>query len=101
MATATALGEDAYAHGWREICERNPSVPPEKHILVLLFCNAVTVTSDLIDAGVEMLQSRPELDSAVSVSKYNMWSPLRARKLDSDGLPSHLYPSRYLETLRH
>ena len=92
LATATALGEDAYAHGWREICERNPSVAPESHILVLLFCNAVTVTSDLIDAGVEMLKARPELDSAVSVSKYNMWSPLRARKLDSDGLLKPFVP---------
>ena len=36
-----------------------------------------------------------EIDSAVTVSKYNMWSPLRARKVDEDGL---LRPFVPLET---
>jgi hypothetical protein len=55
-------------------------------MLVLLFCNAPTVSSQLIDEGIEALRARPELDSAVSVSAYNMWSPLRSRRVGSDGL---------------
>jgi len=53
---------------------------------VLLFCNAPTVSPEQIALGVENLRSNAELDSAVTVSRYNMWSPLRARKVDNNGL---------------
>lgn len=53
--------------------------------MVLLFCNAVTVLSETIDEGIKVLRENPELDSAVTVSRYNMWSPLRARKIGDDG----------------
>ena len=39
----------------------------------------------MIDNGVELLRGEPSFDSAVTVSRYNMWSPLRARRLDPDG----------------
>ena len=32
-----------------------------------------------------MLRDNPKLASAVTVSRYNMWSPLRARRMDSEG----------------
>ena len=38
------------------------------------------------------MRSRPELDSAVTVSCYNMWSPLRARKIADDGLLQPFVP---------
>ena len=38
-----------------------------------------------IQKGIEILRNQPEFDSAVTVSRYNMWSPLRARKLVTDG----------------
>ena len=60
--------------------------------MVLLFCNAPTVSAGLIDQGVELLRARPEFDSAVSVSRYNMWSPLRARKETADGTLSPFVP---------
>ena len=34
----------------------------------------------------------PEYDSAVTVSKYNMWSPVRARKINSSGLLEPFVP---------
>src|SRR4029077_11159832 len=52
---------------------------------VLLFANAATVSGEHIDAGVATLRDDPTFDSAVTVSRYNMWSPLRARKLAGDG----------------
>jgi len=64
-------------------------------IIVLLFCNAVTVTSELIEEGIRVLRENPEIDSAVSASTYNMWSPLRARKIGDDGL---LHPFVPFET---
>ena len=55
-------------------------------LMVLLFCNAATLLPKTIDEGIRVLRKNPELDSAVTVSRYNMWSPLRARKVNSEGL---------------
>ena len=51
----------------------------------LLFANAPAITSKMIDKSILILQKNKKLDSVVSTSVYNMWSPLRARKLDKDG----------------
>lgn len=85
LCTDEALGEDAYRHGYEVIKERLATDGEEIEMIALLFANAATITSELIDEGVEILRADPELDSAVTVSRYNMWSPLRARKLDDDG----------------
>lgn len=55
-------------------------------LVVLLMCNAPTVTSQTLSEGIRILKEHPEYNSAVTVSKYNMWSPLRARKEGADGL---------------
>ena len=89
LCTKEALGEHAYVHGYKSIKEKNGK---EIELLVLLFCNAPTVTSDIIDKGIEMLRNNPDYDSAVTVSCYNMWSPLRARKIDGDGLLKPFVP---------
>ncbi len=93
LCTNEALGEDAYVHGYFEIKNRNKEKDVE--LMVLLFCNAPTVSSELIDKGIKVLKEHPEYDSAVSVSCYNMWSPLRARKIGVDGL---LHPFVPFET---
>jgi len=84
LATSSALGEHAYVHGYEEIKKRNPGSVIE--IIVLLFCNGATVTPETISEGIRVLRNNPEIDSAVTVSRYNMWSPLRARKKDKEGL---------------
>ena len=89
LATKEALGEDAFVHGYRYICDQLGKAP---EMVVLLFCNAPTILAETIDAGIEVLLGNPELDSAVTVSAYNMWSPIRARKLDSDGLLQPFIP---------
>jgi hypothetical protein len=86
LATAAALGEDAFVHGYRGIKEAVAQQGGEVELMVLLFCNAATVLGKTIDAGIEILRRQPEYDSAVTVSRYNMWSPLRARKIGADGL---------------
>jgi len=45
-----------------------------------------------------VLRANPEYDSAITVSRYNMFSPVRARKIGDDGLlhpfiPFENYPS--------
>ena len=82
LCTPEALGEDAYKHGYEVIRER---VGGEIEMLALLFANAPTVSGELIDRGVEVLRADPTLDSAVTVSRYNMWSPLRARRQTEEG----------------
>lgn len=85
LATPEALGEDAFRHGYEVIRDRLADEGDEVELMVLLFANAPTVTGELIDRGVEALRADPSLDSAVTVSRYNMWSPLRARRLTPEG----------------
>ncbi len=82
LCTKTALGEHVFVHGCEEISKREG--PQE--LIVLLHCNSATVTAEVIDEGVRVLRENSSYDSAVSVSKYNMWSPLRARRIGPDGL---------------
>lgn len=96
LSTAEALGEEVFAHGYRFIRSELQTEGKTLELLVLLFCNAPTVTSDLIEEGIRALREKPERDSAVSVSVYNMWSPLRARKIGKDGL---LHPFVPFETI--
>lgn len=83
LCTSQALGEDVYVHAYAHT-KKGLNEPID--LIVLLMCNAATITSALIDEGIQILQSNPDYDSAVSVSSYNMWSPLRARKVGDDNL---------------
>lgn len=83
LATKQALSQDAFKHGYDTIQE---SVKPDNvDMIILLFANGATITPGIIDKGIEALRANPKLDSAVTVSRYNMWSPLRAHKI-VDGL---------------
>jgi CMP-N-acetylneuraminic acid synthetase len=82
LFTDGALFEDALEHAYFEAKRR---IGQEPAYVVTLMCNAATVNSALIDAAVDMLEADPEADSAVSVSVFNMYSPLRARKLNAGG----------------
>ena len=88
LCTKKALGEEAFVHGYKKIVQ---SHGPQE-LLVLLFCNVGTISPQIIDVGIEILRKNPAYDSAVSVSKYNMWSPLRARRIDQDGLLKPFVP---------
>lgn len=79
-----ALGEDVYVHAYHFI--KNANIKQNIEMLVLLMCNAPTITSGVISEGIKVLRNNPDYDSAVSVSVYNMWSPLRARRIDRGGL---------------
>jgi CMP-N-acetylneuraminic acid synthetase len=82
LATAEALGDDAYKHGYEEIIK---FIGQKPEFLVLMFCNAPTITPEQISRGINMLRNDSSADSAVTVSKYNMYSPTRARKVDKNG----------------
>jgi molybdopterin-guanine dinucleotide biosynthesis protein A len=90
-----ALGENVFVHGYREIKKELERYKQSVELIVLLHCNSPTILSETLDEGVRILLEHPEYDSAVTVSRYNMWSPLRARKIGSDGL---LHPFVPFET---
>ena len=82
LATSESMPEDVFVHGYEFI----KSHTKEKiEFIVILMCNAVSVLPETIDNGVEILRSKKDFDSAVTVSGYNMFSPIRARKIGKDG----------------
>jgi hypothetical protein len=83
LASKEALGEDAYVHAHQVISAEVGADDPEAY--VLLMANAVTVSPAQLTEGLTVLREHPDIDSAVTVSRYNMWSPLRARRAMSDG----------------
>jgi len=92
LADKAALGEHAYQHAHGVIVEElaKQGIVPE--LYVLLMANAPTISAELIEQGIKILRDNPDYDSAVTVSCYNMWSPLRARKEDAEGLLQPFVP---------
>lgn len=86
LATKSALGEHAFVHGYEVIRDSLASAGEKLELIVLLFANGATIRAETIDEGVRVLREDPELDAAVTVSCYNMWRPLRARRIGDDGL---------------
>ena len=84
LTNSQALGEDVYEHGYFEIKKMLNLSSKNIEFIVLLMANAPTVTGKLIDQGINILRKNKNFDSAVSTSVYNMWSPLRARKIDKN-----------------
>jgi CMP-N-acetylneuraminic acid synthetase len=92
LCTDAALFEDALIHGYNEAVKRRGKKPD---LVVILMCNVITVDNALIDTAIEALRDDPKADSAVTVSKLNMYSPLRARRQDEKG---YLQPFVAFET---
>lgn len=86
LCTKEALGEDAFKHGYEYI---RKELKKDVEFIVLLHCNGPCVLAGQIDEGVKVLRANSGYDSAVTVSEYNMYSPIRARRIGEDGL---LYP---------
>lgn len=75
--------EQVIQNGYEEIKNRFDQ-PIEA--LVVMIANAPTVTDKLINQGVEILRSQPELDAVISVSKHNEYHPHLALQLTQTGL---------------
>ena len=92
LASDAALGEDAYVHAHGVVQADAQREGVHVQMYALLMANAVTVTSEQISEGIAVLRERPDVDSAVTVSCYNMWSPLRARRITDEGLLQPFVP---------
>ena len=82
LNTSKALGDHVFEYSYNQVKNRNKK---KIKLVVLLFANAPTINFKLIDKGIALLKKNKYFDSAVTTSVYNMWSPLRARKLTADG----------------
>ena len=109
LSTSKALGEDVYQDAYFRIKESLKKENKKIDMIVLLMANAGTINSSLIKQGILMLKKNKRLDSAVSTSVYNMWSPVRARRINKNGflepfVPFNKYPKKLklvaIETLK-
>ncbi|MFC1517604.1 cytidylyltransferase domain-containing protein [Candidatus Margulisiibacteriota bacterium] len=89
LCTKEAHGEDVFVHGYKYIKEQ---LQKPIETMVLLHCNAPCVLPSQIDEGIKILKENKEIDSAVTVSKYNMFAPTRARRITSSGLLDPFIP---------
>ncbi|MBF0361120.1 MAG: cytidylyltransferase [Oligoflexia bacterium] len=94
LCTKDALGEDAFKHGFEYIEDKCRTVNESLDLIVLLFCNAATFLAKHIDEGIEILKKDTEgcFDSAITISKYNMFSPVRARRITKIGSIRQMQP---------
>ena len=85
LATSKALGENVFEHAYFVAKKKLLDEGYKINFVALLFANAPNVTGKLIKEGISILSKKKYFDSAVTTSVYNMWSPLRARKLSKNG----------------
>lgn len=98
LCTKEAHGEDAFVHGYKYIREE---LGKDVEFMVLLHCNAPCVLPEQISEGIRVLREHPEYDSAVTASRYNMYSTVRARRIGDDGLLHPFIPfENYPENMR-
>lgn len=83
LATPDALTEDTLTHAFEQM---ENQVEERIDIVSLGFANAPHIPPGMIDEGIEALQEDDSLDSAFSVSEYNMFTPLRARQVNDEGV---------------
>lgn len=93
LCSDKALSSDVYIHAYNIAQDENKNKIID--IIVILMCNAPMITTKTLTKGISILKKNPKYDSAVTVSKYNMWSPIRARRIGDDGL---LHPFVPLES---
>jgi len=77
----TALGEDVFRDSYLKIKKLLLNQGKKIELIVLLMANAGTINSALLKKGIKILRKNKKYDSAITTSVYNMWSPIRSRKL--------------------
>lgn len=92
LATDQALHQDAIVYGYEYMVNE---LGLDVEIIVILLCNSATVTSGIIDKGIETLLSDESIDSCVTVSKYDEYNPARAMKIENNRLKPFIEPSYF------
>jgi len=77
----TALLQDAIVHAYNVIKVQNNDLK----YLIITMCNAPNITTKAIDKAIIMLDSNSDIDSVITVARYDMFSPERARTPEVTG----------------
>lgn len=86
LARSESPTEFVFQHAYEIIQSEIPDIG----YLLLMFCNSVDILPSYIDEAINLLDQKPDLDSVVSVSKYNMFTPLRAHHVKDGELKTVL-----------
>lgn len=89
LATSRSLVEDVFVHGY-DFARKD--LKKKIEFIVILMCNAPMILPSTIDKGIEVLRKNKNFDSAVTVSDYSMFTPIRARRIDKKGLLKPFIP---------
>ncbi|KKN09461.1 hypothetical protein LCGC14_1046260, partial [marine sediment metagenome] len=97
LATDEALADDVFLHGYEHIKEYiekkslnfatgfNVDLREfQIEFILLLFANAPCISSGMLSEMISILRENKEADSICTMSKYNMFSPYRMRKLSGN-----------------
>ena len=82
LALPDTLTEDVLSHAYEKIITQ----VDEKEInsISLLFSNNPAINVNLLNNAIKFINENTDYDSCFSVVNYDMFSPTRARKLDTD-----------------
>ena len=85
LAKPDTLTEDVLIHALKSI-ESNIGKEPE--LICIMFCNVATTTTSNLERAIKILRDdkNKELDSVFSVAEFNMFSPMRARKIKKNSI---------------
>ena len=85
LCTDRALLEDAIQHAVNYCLKENKKVEN----IVILLCNSICVSSKELDKGFQIMKKfKP--DSVTTVSEFNMFSPIRAKKISGNFLNTYV-----------
>jgi hypothetical protein len=54
-------------------------------ILIVMLGNTISAWHEDIDLAIEMLRDKGDVDSVISVGRYNMFNPMRSLSISADG----------------
>lgn len=96
LAAPDSLTEDALLHAWEHI--RAYVGGAKIDTISLLFCNNPAINVELLKQAIHTVHVE-EFDSCFSVVKYDMFSPARARKVNSTGEIQPFVDLKYLDNV--
>ena len=85
LAKPDTLTESVLQHALSVIRQE---IGEEPELIAVMFCNVATTTPESLRQAINILRAdkQMELDSVFSVAEFNMFAPMRARKLNPSGI---------------
>ncbi len=98
LTTPESLTEDVLMHAYNFI-QDDLGDDVEIDTISLLFANNPAINVNLLKEAIDFTSSDVEYDSCFSVAKYDMFSPARARKVESSGEITPFIDLKYIDNV--